>query len=56
MIIHGYYKRFIHFENAIYSKLWHVQIRVIDENNRKLTKFSAHATNFPYSPLGHTTV
>lgn len=36
--IQSYYKRFIHFQNALYSTL-HVQILVIYENNCKLIKF-----------------
>jgi hypothetical protein len=48
-IIQGYYKWFIHFQNfirfqnAILTKVLHVQIRLIYETNRKLTKFVMYA-------------
>jgi hypothetical protein len=37
--IQGYYKWFIRFQNAILSEVLYVQIRLIYETNRKLTKF-----------------
>jgi hypothetical protein len=52
LLIQGYYKLFIRFQNAILSKVLHVQIRLICETNRKLTKFSAHSTNVLCVPLG----
>jgi hypothetical protein len=47
-LIQGYYKWFIRFQNAILSKVLHVQIRLIYETNRKLTKFVMGA------PVGST--
>jgi hypothetical protein len=49
-IIQVYYKLFIRFENVILSKVQHVQIRLIYETNRKLTKFVMCA------PVGSTSL